>query len=245
LDAYIAREGFGSAVEIGLRPLIAAMRRWDFAAAQRVDHFIAISTEIRQRIKTYYHRDSDIIFPPVDTTRFQPSATVDDYYLVVSRLIPYKRIDLAVQAATRLGVPLKVGGKGRDLDRLKQLAGPTVEFLGYVPDADLPDLMARCKAFIFPGLEDFGITPVQAQAAGRPVIAYAGGGALDTVIPGKTGVLFRDLTVESLMVVMRDFDDKRYDPAAIRAHAEKFDTALFNKQIDEYVERAWDEFRRK
>ncbi len=198
-------------VEAGLRPLIAGLRRWDYAAAQRVDHFIAISTEIQQRIQTYYDRDSEIIFPPVDTTRFQPSSTVEDYYLVVSRLIPYKRIDLAVQAATRLGVPLKVGGKGRDLERLQALAGPTVEFLGYVADDDLPDLMARCKAFLFPGLEDFGITPVQAEAAGRPVIAYGGGGALDTVIPGVTGELFGEMTVESLMAVMRDFDAAKYD----------------------------------
>lgn len=236
LDAYIAREGFGAAVELGLRPLVAALRRWDYAAAQRVDHFIAISTEIQQRIQTFYDRDSVIIYPPVDTARFQPSATIEDYFLVVSRLIPYKRIDLAVQAATRLGVPLKVGGKGRDLDRLKELAGPTVEFLSYVPDADLPDLMARCKAFIFPGLEDFGITPVQAQAAGRPVIAYAGGGALDTVIPSKTGVLFADTTVDSLMAAMQSFDASAYDPAAIRAHAEQFDTALFQQQITAYVD---------
>lgn len=243
LDAYIAREGLGRIAELGLRPLIATMRRWDYTAAQRVDHFIAISTEIQQRIKTHYQRDSQIIFPPVDTTRFQPSNTIEDYFLVVSRLIPYKRIDLAVQAATQLGVPLKVGGKGRDLDRLKALAGPTVEFLGYVPDEQLPDLMARCKAFIFPGLEDFGITPVQAEAAGRPVIAYGGGGALDTVIPGVTGELFSDMTVESLMAVMRDFDARRYDPAAIRAHAEKFDTALFRQQITQYVDRALDRFK--
>ena len=188
---------------------------------------------------------SVIIFPPVDTQRFQPSATVEDYYLVVSRLIPYKRIDLAVQAATRLGLPLKVGGKGRDLDRLKEMAGPTVEFLGYVPDADLPDLMARCKAFIFPGLEDFGITPVQAQAAGRPVIAYAGGGALDTVIPGKTGELFHEMTVESLMAVMQNFDASAYDSRIIRAHAERFDTAVFTQQITDYVDRAWDTFHSK
>ncbi|MCC6801942.1 MAG: glycosyltransferase, partial [Anaerolineae bacterium] len=236
LDAYIAREGFGKPIEIGLRPVIAALRRWDYAAAQRVDHFIAISTEIQQRIKTFYDRDSVIIYPPVETTRFQPSAVVEDYYLVVSRLIPYKRIDLAVQAATRLGVPLKVGGKGRDLDRLKELAGPTVDFLGYVPDADLPDLMARCKAFIFPGLEDFGITPVQAQAAGRPVIAYGGGGALDTVIPGRTGVLFGEMTVESLVAAMQSFDASAYDPAVIRAHAERFDIGLFQQQITAYVD---------
>ncbi len=177
-----------------------------------------------------------IIYPPVDTARFQPSAAVEDYFLVVSRLIPYKRIDLAVQAATRLGVPLKLGGSGRDLDRLKAMAGPTVEFLGYVPDTDLPDLMARCKAFLFPGLEDFGITPVQAQAAGRPVIAYAGGGALDTVIPGKTGVLFDQMTVESLMAAMQGFDASTYDSRVIRAHAEQFDSAMFQQQITEYVD---------
>lgn len=244
MDAYIAREGLGKLAETGLRPLIAALRRWDYAAAQRVNKFIAISTEIQQRIQTYYNQPSVIIYPPVDTTRFMPAAKVDDYFLVVSRLIPYKRIDLAVQAATRLGLPLKVGGKGRDMERLKELAGPTVEFLGYVSDDDLPDLMARCKAFIFPGLEDFGITPVQAQAAGRPVIAYGGGGALDTVIPGKTGVLFSEMTVESLMVAMQGFDASAYNARIIRAHAEQFDTALFKTQITDYVERAWDEFRR-
>ncbi|MCB9450275.1 MAG: glycosyltransferase [Anaerolineaceae bacterium] len=245
LDSYIAREGFGKAVELGLRPLIAAMRRWDYAAAQRVNHFIAISTEIQERIQTYYHRDSVIIFPPVDTTRFQPVPTeeVEDYFLVVSRLIPYKRIDLAVQAATRLGLPLKVGGKGRDLERLQALAGPTVEFLGYVPDDDLPGLMARAKAFIFPGLEDFGITPVQAEAAGRPVIAYGAGGALDTVIPGKTGEHFHELTVESLMAVMESFDASHYNPAVIRTHALQFDTEVFNRQISSFVDQAWESFQ--
>jgi glycosyltransferase involved in cell wall biosynthesis len=242
LDAYIAREGLGKATQMGLRPLVAAMKRWDYAAAQRVHHFIAISTEIQERIKTYYGRDSVVIYPPVDTTRFQPSPVVEDYFLVVSRLIPYKRIDLAVQAATRLDVPLKVGGRGRDLDTLRAMAGPTVEFLGYVPDDALPDLMARAKCFIFPGLEDFGITPVQAQAAGRPVIAYGGGGALDTVIPGKTGEYFTEMTVESLMAVMRDFDSTRYDVRTLRAHAERFDTTVFNHELSEYVARAWERF---
>lgn len=238
---YLAREGFGKVVETGLRPLIALLKRWDYTAAQRVTHFIAISTEIQERIRRYYNRESVIIYPPVDTARFMPAAPseVADYFLVVSRLIPYKRIDLAVEAASRLNLPLKVGGRGRDIDRLKALAGPTVEFLGYVPDEALPGLMARSKAFLFPGLEDFGITPVQAQAAGRPVIAYGGGGALDTVLPGKTGELFHEVTVESLMAVMRDFDAARYDPAAIRAHALKFDTQVFNHSIAEFVETAW------
>ncbi|MBI5671227.1 MAG: glycosyltransferase [Chloroflexi bacterium] len=243
LESYIAREGLGRPVERALRPLMAALRRWDYAAAQRVHHFIAISTEIQQRIKTYYNRESVIIYPPVDTSRFQPVADVGDYYLIVSRLIPYKRIDLAVQAATRLGLPLKIGGKGRDLERLKAMAGPTVEFLGYVPEDDLPGLMAGCKAFLFPGLEDFGITPVQAQAAGRPVIAFGGGGALDTVIPGKTGEHFHELTVDSLSAVLARFDARAYDPAALHAHALKFDTQVFNRQMAEYVETAWEGFR--
>jgi glycosyltransferase involved in cell wall biosynthesis len=131
------------------------------------------------------------------------------------------------------------------MERLQAMAGPTVEFLGYVADDVLPDLMARCKAFIFPGLEDFGITPVQAQAAGRPVIAYGGGGALDTVISGVTGELFYDLHVESLAAVMKDFDASRYNPPAVRAHAEKFDTVIFNQQITAYVEQAWESFERK
>jgi glycosyltransferase involved in cell wall biosynthesis len=245
IDSYIAREGIGKPLQMALRPLIAAMRGWDYRAAQRVNHFIAISTEIQERIKTYYGRESVVIYPPVDTTRFQPSNTVDDYFLIVSRLIPYKRIDLVVQAATRLGLPLKIGGKGRDLERLKAMAGPTVEFLGYVPDEQLPDLMARCKAFLFPGLEDFGITPVQAQAAGRPVIAFGGGGALDTVIPGKTGELFYEITVESLAAVMQNFDATAYEVDTIRAHAEQFDTSVFNRQISDYVDGAWAAFQHK
>ncbi len=245
LDGYIDRERLGKPVQMALRPLVEWMKRWDYAAAQRVHHFIAISSDIQQRIRQYYQRDSVIIYPPVDTTRFQPvpASEVEDYFLIVSRLIPYKRIDLAVQAATRLGLKLKIGGKGRDLERLKAMAGPTVEFLGYVPDEQLPGLMARCRAFLFPGLEDFGITPVQAQAAGRPVIAYGAGGALDTVLPGITGELFAELQVDSLATVMDGFDASRYDPAVIRSHALKFDTQVFNEQITQFVERAATDFQ--
>ncbi len=242
-EAYVQRENLSAAQVLALRPLVALLRGWDRRAADRVDHFIAISTEIQARIKTYYGRDSAIIFPPVDTARFMPApaAEVEDYFLIVSRHIPYKRIDLAVQACTALGLPLKVGGTGRDTERLKAMAGPTVEFLGFVPDGDLPGLMARCRAFLFPGLEDFGIAPVQALAAGRPVIAYAGGGALDTVIPGQTGELFAAQTVDSLAAVLRAFDAARYDPARLHTHALKFDRAVFAQQITAYVERAWAE----
>ncbi len=243
LDAYLAREDFGAAVRLAARLVARLYRRWDYAAAQRVSHMIAISTEIQERIRRYYHRESTLIYPPVEAAeRFTPAQQVGDYYLALSRLIPYKRIDLAVEACTRLDLPLLVAGKGRDRERLESLAGPTVQFLGFVPDDDLPDLFARCKAFIFPGLEDFGIVPVQAQAAGRPVIAFKGGGSLDTVIPGQTGEFFTEPTVESLMAALRSFDAGRYDPAAIRAHALRFDSAVFEQAITTFVERAWENF---
>ncbi len=239
-DSYVQRERLGRGLQATVYPLIKALQCWDYAAAQRVDCFIAISTDIQQRIKRFYRRDSTVIYPPVDAAeRFSPSSTIEDYYLVVSRLIPYKRIELAVEACTRLDLPLIVGGSGRDRERLEALAGPTVKFIGYVPDSDLPDLMARCRAFIFPGPEDFGITPVQAQAAGRPVIAYRGGGALDTVVPGVTGEFFDELSVDSLMAVLQQFDASRYSPAAIRDHALKFDSAVFRRDITAYVERAY------
>jgi glycosyltransferase involved in cell wall biosynthesis len=246
-ESYIAREKIGSAVEMVLRPIIASLKRWDYAAAQRVDHFIAISSDIQERIKQFYNRDSVIIYPPVDTERFAAARTdeVEDYYLIVSRLIPYKQIDLAVQAATRLGVKLKISGRGRDLERLKAMAGETVEFLGYVPDDALPDLIARCKAFLFPGLEDFGITPVQAQAAGRPVIAFGGGGAMDTVIPGETGEHFYQMTVDSLIDVMANFNASRYSPDVLQRHAAQFDRKIFAHQIANYVNITWANFKQQ
>ncbi len=244
-DSYLKREGYGRAIGAALRPLINALRLWDFAATRGVHHFIAISTEIQQRIKAYYRRNSVIIYPPVETERFQPAPRHDDYFLCVSRLIPYKRIDLAVKAATKLGLPLKIAGKGRALEDLQALAGPTVEFLGYVPDEDLPDLMARCKAFIFPGLEDFGIAPVQAMAAGRPVIAFAGGGAMDTVIPGETGELFYEQTDDCLAKVMASFDADAYSAAALRKHAERYDRSVFEREITSFVDQSYSAFSRR
>ncbi len=241
-DAYMARENVSPLLHEAVRPIINLLKRWDYRAAQRVNQFIAISSEVQQRIKNYYGRDSIIIYPPVEVAeRFQPAPSHDDYFLSVGRLIPYKRVDLAVQACTRLGLPLKVAGRGRDIERLQAMAGPTVEFLGFVPDADLPDLFARAKAFIFPGEEDFGITPVQAQAAGRPVIAYRGGGALDTVIEGKTGAFFDDLSVESLMTALQHFDEQAYRPDDCRQNALRFDRAVFEQQLSQAIEQWWED----
>ncbi|MBZ0310434.1 MAG: glycosyltransferase [Anaerolineae bacterium] len=237
-DTYAARENLAAPVRLAVKSQLPWMRSWDKKVAQRVHHFIAISTDIQQRIQTFYGRESEIIYPPVEVEeRFKPAASHDSYFLSLGRLIPYKRVDLIVEACTRLNLPLKVGGTGRDRERLESLAGPTVEFLGYVPESDLPDLFARCRAFVFPGLEDFGITPVQAQAAGRPVIAYGAGGALDTVIPGKTGVLFYEQSVEALMNTLQNFDDGLFNPEEIRRHALRFDSRVFEQQITDLVAR--------
>ena len=239
-EHYAARENLGRSVRLAVQSFIPYLRWWDKRAASRVYHFIAISKDIQQRIKQFYGRDSDIIYPPVEVReRFTPHQKHDDYFLSLGRLVPYKRVDLIVEACTRLNLPLKVGGTGRDIERLKSIAGSTVEFLGFVPDDDLPELFARCKAFVFPGLEDFGITPVQAQAAGRPVIAFAGGGALDTVIPSQTGVLFKEQRVECVMETLQNFDADAYDPALIRQHALQFDSHIFEQKIRDFVDRAW------
>jgi len=237
-DAYLQREGFGKAVEWGMKPLAAWLKRRDYEAAQRVTHFVAISTEVQQRIRRYYHRDSSIIFPPVDVHRFRPNGLPPEpFFFVLSRLIPYKRIDLAVRACNLVGCRLVVAGSGRDREALATIAGPTIEFRGYVSDEEAADLMARCQAFIFPGLEDFGITPLQAQAAGRPVIAYGAGGALDTVISGETGEFFTEQTPEALAQVLASFAPARYDPAACRANAERFSNERFRQELGDYVRR--------
>jgi glycosyltransferase involved in cell wall biosynthesis len=234
-DDYAAREGLSGGARQILRPALKLLGQWDKAAAQRVDHFIAISSEVRQRIARFYGRDSVIIYPPVKTERFQIADSVGDYFLCLGRLIPYKRVDLAVQACTQLNLPLWVAGDGRDRARLERLAGPTVKFLGRVPDADVPGLMARAKAFIFPGHEDFGIAPVQAQAAGRPVIAFAGGGALDTVIEGQTGHLFHEQNLQSLISSLQSFNANNFNPATIRNFALKFDRKVFEQQLRDFI----------
>jgi len=236
-DDYASREGLGRAARWALRPLLGWLRRWDLAAARRVDHFIAISSEVQQRIAKFYGRESVVIHPPVDTARFaaaQPSGR-GDYYLSLGRLIPYKRVDLAVQAFTALKLPLVVAGDGRDRARLERLAGPTVQFVGRVPEADLPALMAGCRAFIFPGLEDFGITPVQALAAGRPVIALAGGGALDIVQDGANGVLFPSPSVDELCAAVERFEGLTFDPPAVRRSAERFDRGRFAEKLTGFL----------
>jgi glycosyltransferase involved in cell wall biosynthesis len=252
-ETYRQREAIGPAVDLALRPVLALLRRWDYAAAQRIHYFVAISNEIQARIRRFYGRESTIIYPPVDVGCFWPAgglpyasyrgsssngaALRDDYYLAGGRLIPYKRTDLAVRACSELGLKLLVYGDGRDRQALERLAGPAVSFLGKVSRDELARLFQGARAFIFPGLEDFGIAPVEAQAAGRPVIAFAGGGAFDTVIPGRTGEFFTEQTVESLAGVLAAFDPRAYDPAACRANAERFSVERFEQELREFIER--------
>jgi glycosyltransferase involved in cell wall biosynthesis len=236
---YAEQEGLGKLARAMLQPFLSSLRVWDRLAADRVDYFIAISQEVRRRIAKVYRREAVIIYPPVDVNRFAPANKIEDYYLIVGRLVPYRRIDLLIEAFNKMARPLLIAGSGRDKERLESQAGPTVQFLGYVPDADLPDLYARCRAFVFPGEEDFGIAPVQAMAAGRPVIAYAAGGVLDTVLPGKTGALFAEQSVNGIIQAVEGFAAEKVETAVIRRHAEQFDITQFKAKLQTFVEEKW------
>lgn len=228
---YVERERIGRLPRLVLPLFIARLRAWDRRVADRVTQFVAISEIVRERIANYYQRDSVIIHPPVNVARFTVARERGDYFLILSRLVPYKRIDLAIQACGQLGVPLVIAGDGRDRARLEALAQPNVRFVGRVSDADARDLLARCRAFIFPGEEDFGITPLEANACGKPVIAFAGGGALETIVEGVTGELFREPTAQSLANVIGAFDDAKFDPQTMRRHAEKFSVDVFKEKL--------------
>ncbi len=235
--AYIGRERLGWMARMVLPAAISQLRAWDVATAQNVDRFLAISRTVSSRIRKYYRRDAAVIYPPVNCDAFQiPPVRVDDYYLIVSRLIPYKRIDLAIDAFTRLGIRLKVvGSGGRALSELRARAGRNVEFVGRVSDSELKQLYAGCRALVFPGEEDFGIAPLEANASGRPVIAYAGGGALDTVVDGTTGVLFERQEVDCLIGAVRRAEATNWDSVELRQHARKFDREVFRQQLLEFV----------
>lgn len=219
------------------------LRIWDYNAAQRVDHYIANSQMVAGRIKKYYRRDSQVIYPPVETTKFSISKEMpqgsDAYFLAGCRLVPYKRIDLVIEAFNLLGgdYRLKIFGDGLDLKRLKNIAGDNlkIEFLGRVSDEEKARLYQNALAFINPQEEDFGITPVESMSSGRPVIAYRKGGVLETVIDGKTGLFFNEQTPESLAEVIKLFKNENFDSNFIRSHADKFSVASFRAQIEKFI----------
>jgi glycosyltransferase involved in cell wall biosynthesis len=234
---YVAREGIGG-LQGALLPLaLTYVRLWDAVTADRVDCFAANSQEVARRIKRYYRREAEVIAPPVDLPPYEPQPAAD-FYLAGGRLIPYKRIELIVEAFTRLRLPLKIFGDGRDRPRLERLAGPNVEFLGWVDESTRRDLFARCKAYIFPGEEDFGITPLEVMAAGRPVIAYGAGGALETVIDGVTGRFFHEPSAAALAVAVAAARTDRYDPLAIRRHAESYGREVFLERMRALIDEA-------
>lgn len=233
---YAEQEQLGRLTRMLLPLFLTFLRQWDRLAADRVDHFIAISDVVRRRIAKIYRRKAAIIYPPVDTSRFEPSGRIEDYYLMVGRLVPYRRVDVLIEAFNQLGRPLVIAGSGRDRARLEAMAGPNVTFLGYVPDQQLPDLLARCRAFMFPGEEDFGIAPIQAMAAGRPVLAYAGGGALETVIDGQTGALFTEQSAAAIVAAVESFDPDSVNSTTIRRHAEQFDSQVFKTKLAAFIE---------
>jgi len=222
------------------------VRTWEFNAAQRVDRFIANSRYVSQRVKKYFRRDSTVIYPPVETRQGYIATTTDDYFLSVGRLTGAKRIDLLIQACNVLKRRLLIVGTGREEQRLKALAGSTIEFLGFVPDADLPPLYAHCRAFLFAADEDFGIVPVESQSYGRPVIAYGYGGSLETVRAGDpggrpdTGVFFAQQTVESVVEAIRRFEaiESSFIPTEIQRHARQFDTSVFIEKTRAFIESA-------
>lgn len=230
-------DGMGKIKKKLVEILIHYMRIWDVASSNRVDYFIANSTAVKNRIKKHYRRDATVINPPVRCSKFNISNIDKDYYFVVSRLVSYKKFDLAVQACTELNKKLVVIGEGPELEKLKKLAGKTVIFMGRQPDEVVQKYMSECKALLFPGEEDFGIVPVEAMACGRPVIAYKKGGVLDSVVEDKTGVFFKEQTVDSLKEAILRFETMKFNKEGIRKHALKFDEKEFRKNIENFVKK--------
>jgi glycosyltransferase involved in cell wall biosynthesis len=237
-EEYVERERLGKVARAILPFLITKLRTWDQISAMRVDHFVANSPIVAERIRKYYRREAIYIPPPVEASRFpfDPTIETENYFLILSRLVPYKRIDLAIEACNQLQLPLVIIGGGRDLERLKRMAGPTIRFLGKLPDEEVLHYYTHCRAFIFPGEEDFGITPLEAQACGRPVIAYGAGGALATIVDGITGIFFREQTVKSLTTVLASFNEQMFNPYVIHNHALEFDIPRFRRRILQFIE---------
>ncbi len=225
--------------KILIRFFLKGLRRWDRATAANVDHFVAISQHIRKRIRACYGRDSDVIYPPVNVQYYQPDHRVDreDFYLVVSALVPYKRVDLAVKAAKKIKKRLVVIGDGPQRRSLEDMAGEGTTFLGWQTDETLRDHYRRAKALLFPGEEDFGIVPVEMQACGGPVIAYGKGGALETVIAGETGLFFQELKVEGLVEAVGRFEASAWDPDAPRKNAVRFSGERFIMEMKSMIQR--------
>ena len=234
-DDYVARERFGRLERTLLPALLWPLKQWDLRAARQPNYYIANSRLVADRIKKIYGREAHVIPPPIDVNRFHMSNEIDDYYLVLSRLMPYKRIDLAIEACKRMNRRLIVIGDGPDRQRLEKLGDDRIEFLGRQPDKIVNYYAARCRALLFPGEEDFGMAPLEANAAGRPVIAYRAGGAVETVEENVTGVFFDQPSSVSLAEAIEKFEGLRFDQYTLRRHAEKFDRSVFTFRVLQFL----------
>jgi glycosyltransferase involved in cell wall biosynthesis len=237
-DAYFGPDRVGRAASRWFyRPVMARLARWDAATAARADRFVAISGHVAGRISRYYNRRSAIVYPPVDTAFYRPAVVpLENHFLIVSALVPYKRVDLAIEACRRAGARLRIAGDGPERGRLERLAGPGVEFLGPIADDQIRDEYRRALAVILPGEEDFGIVPVEAQACGRPVVAFGRGGALETVVDGETGVFFQEPTAASLAAALERVAAMRVDEPRLRQHAERFSRERYAQEMREMIE---------
>ncbi|MCX7984533.1 MAG: glycosyltransferase [Bacteroidetes bacterium] len=248
-DDYFVKGKSTLLMRIGMDLIRPALQWWDVRTSNRVHYFIANSYFVAQRIQNIYNRTADVIHPPVDTSKFVVSTHDDGYYLLVSALVPYKRIDLAIEAFKRCGEKLIIVGSGPDEKRLKQLAPRNVEFLGWVNEELLAQCYARCRALIFPGVEDFGIVPLEAMASGKPVIAFGKGGVLESVVAegeARTGIFFYEQTVDALLEALKRFSTLQFEPLLLRKHAEKFDIRVFEQKLAEYIEQrihGWEKSR--
>jgi glycosyltransferase involved in cell wall biosynthesis len=245
-DDYFGKGRAGMLTRLGMKTFLGYLRKWDVAASKNPHHFIANSHHVKKRIQKLYDREADVIHPPVETSRFTASHHDDGYFLIVSALVPYKKIDLAIQAVNKSGDELVIAGSGPEEQRLRRIAGPTVRFLGWQPDDRVRDLYAKCRALLFPGEEDFGIVPVEAMASGKPVIAFGKGGACETVHESgkvRTGILFKEQTVDSLIDAIQRFKKSAFDPDALHVFARTFDREVYKRQMREYISRRWAEFK--
>jgi glycosyltransferase involved in cell wall biosynthesis len=235
-DEYFGKGQAGMATRMAMKIVAPLLRAWDKKTADRVHHFVAISEHVRQRIYRHYGRDAEVIFPPVDTAKFQASRRDKGYYLIVSALVPYKKVDLAVKAFNKIGKRLIIVGKGPDEEKLRYLAKPNVEFVGWKSDDELALLYAGCTALVFPGEEDFGIVPLEAMASGKAVIAYGKGGALETVQDGLSGVFFYEQTVEALEIAVSKAEQMQFDVENVRNRALRFSRSIYKDAMKKFIE---------
>jgi glycosyltransferase involved in cell wall biosynthesis len=239
--SYFGPRRIGFFSRLVIPPVIHHLRIWDESSSRRVDHFIANSRTVAARIRKYYSRSAEVIFPPVDTDFFQPGGDQGDYFLIVSALVPYKRIELAVEAFNRSGLPLRIVGTGPEYRRLKKRAKPNVSFLGSLKSGLLLETYQKARAMIMPGEEDFGINAVESQACGVPVIAFGRGGATETVIPEKTGLFFSEPAASSLLEVLDKFESFTFNKTTVRTHALKYSKPAFKKNISAFIQEKWTE----